>query len=441
MDTHRWTGIITVLVSLAVGGPLAFGSGFAIMEQSASGMGSAYSGMAARGEDATCIFYNPACMTDLEGRQVSVAGHLIMPRFEFENEGSVYPLAGGLPVCGGDGGNGGRDSFVADFCYAQDLNDQTKLGLGIHSPFGLVTEYDSGWVGRYQGLRTELATLNINPSVAWRLSKAFSLGFGLSAQYVEAELTSAVDFGSILAAQGAATVPGTLDGDAKVEGDDWGFGGNLGLLCEPRPGSRIGLSYRSMIESTLEGDATFCVPPQAAALQAGGLFVDTSAQAGIEFPETVSLGLSQKVGDALVLQADVTWTHWSRFEELRIEYDSAQQDSVTEEEWDDTFRYALGLQYLLSRKWTLRAGAAYDETPIPDSEHRTPRIPDGDRTWLTLGAGCRLTDDLTVDAAYLHLFFNDSDVDHLNSSLPGDLLAGSYEGSADVLSLQVNLAF
>jgi long-chain fatty acid transport protein len=300
-----------------------------------------------------------------------------------------------------------------------------------------MTEYDSGWVGRYQGIKTELVTVDINPSISWRVNECLALGGGLSAQHGDAELTSAVDFGGILAGFGSAgAAPQALDGRASMEGDGWGYGFNLGLLYTPRPSSRIGLAFRSSISHTLEGEAKFRVPPPATALNALGLFVDTDAEADVDLPESASIGYAEQIAEKWTVLCDVAWTRWSRFEELRIDFDSPQPDSVTEEDWDDTWRAAFGLNYACNDTWTLRCGTMYDECPIPDKEHRTPRIPDGDRIWLAVGAGYQAGEDLVVDLSYAHLFFDDVDIDHTGTT--GDRLVGTYEGEADILSVQLN---
>jgi long-chain fatty acid transport protein len=409
------------------------------VEQSASGIGNALSGATAGNDDPSTIFFNPAALTRQEGRAATLGFHSINPQFDFDNEGSTYPMLG-MPVMGGNGGNGGERAFVPNAYYAQDAGENLRFGIGITAPYGLTTEYDSDWVGRYHGIKTELMTININPVVAWKVNDVLSLAGGVSAEYVEAELTSAIDFGGILAARGVpGAMPQMLDGEAKIEGDDWGYGFNLAILLEPSESSRIGLNYRSEVEHRLDGDASFEVPTPALPLTAAGLFVDTSGEADLDLPQVASLGMAQKLGESFELLIDIAWTGWSSFEELRVEYGSNQPDSVTEENWDDTWRYAIGLNYYYNEAWTFRAGTAYDETPIPDAEHRTPRIPDGDRLWLSLGAGYQATENLTIDAAYTFLQFNDTDVDIIGAT--GDNLVGSYEGTANIGSIQATLTF
>ncbi|MGD9874567.1 MAG: OmpP1/FadL family transporter [Kiritimatiellia bacterium] len=413
--------------------PYSFGAGFAIVEQSASSIGSAFSDNGAATDDPSAMYFNPAGMSAVEGSELTLGGHVIMPTFEFNNSGSAF-LPAGLPVSGGDGGNGGEAAFVPNAYYKADANDKAAWGIGITAPYGLTTEYDSSWVGRYHAIKTELINLNINPGVSYKISDKVAVGAGVSASYVEADLTSAIDFGTIL-----GIAPQALDGRARIEGDDWAAGCNLGLLITPREECALSLSYRSKIEHTLEGDASFQVPGPARALQAMNMFVNTSGKADLTLPQTAAIGLAHTFAKKFTAMADVMWTGWSDFDELRVKYGSSQPDSVTDESWEDTWRYALGLQYQHTDKLALRIGGAYDETPVPDAAHRTPRIPDADRTWLSLGAGYRLNENLSIDLGYTHLFINDSRVQMLGTT--GDYLNGSYEGSVDIASIQASWKF
>ncbi|MES1986902.1 MAG: outer membrane protein transport protein, partial [Pseudomonadota bacterium] len=192
-------------------------AGFALIEQSASGMGNAFAGGGAVAEDASTIFFNPAGMTYISGTQIVGAIHLIKPSAEFNNNGSVAGAgAGPFPSrpLGGSGGDAGDLSFVPNFYYKRDLTDTVKFGLGVNAPFGLKTEYDKDWIGRFQAIKSELKTVNINPAIAFKLNDQLSIGAGLSAMWAQAELTSAVN---LVASERTS----------KVQGDDWGFGFNL----------------------------------------------------------------------------------------------------------------------------------------------------------------------------------------------------------------------
>ncbi|HSO19351.1 MAG TPA: outer membrane protein transport protein, partial [Desulfosarcina sp.] len=370
----------------------AMGSAFAIIEQSASGAGYAYAGMAAGAHDGSTILFNPAGMALQCGHELQVGAHYIIPTAEFKDQGSTTVL--GTPLTGGNGGDGRNEALVPNLFYRHSISDRWKAGIGVTAPFGLTTDYDDGWVGRYHALKSELATIDINPSVAYKISDQWSVGVGLSFQYADAELSNAIDWGTALVASGQPVPPTlsqNLDGKGTVEGDDWGVGANVGLIFQPLPGTRLGLHYRSKVDHTLEGDADFDTPAAAAAAaQAAGL-VDTTAEADVTLPETVSLSAYHAFNERWAILADLTWTNWSRLEELRIEFGTGANDSVTTLEWDDTWRYSLGGIFRPIDPLELRAGVAFDETPIPDARRRTPRIPGADRIWVTFGAGYQFT--------------------------------------------------
>ena len=171
------------------------------------------------------------------------------------------------------------------------VSDRLKLGIGITPPFGLTTEYDSDWVGRYQAIESRLKTININPSVALKVTDTLSLGGGLNLQYADAELSNAIDFGLIGQISGLGTQSQQIDGLVEVAGDDWSFGYNLGLLYEPSDRTRIGIAYRSDVTHDLKGDADFTVPNAAQPITATGQFVNTDAEAVLKLPDSLSLSI------------------------------------------------------------------------------------------------------------------------------------------------------
>ena len=433
-------------------------AGFAIIEQSASGLGNAFAGGAAVAQDATTIFFNPAGLRRLESRQLVVAGHIIAPQANFSNT-STTDLLGNPVATGGNGGNAGKTVFVPNFYYATPFNQQISLGIGINAPFGLRTKYDSDWIGRYQAIESDLTTVNINPSLAWQAGERLALGFGINAQYAKATLTRALDTGSgcvgtlistglpdATAVSTCATnfglSPQQNDGLADITGDDWSWGFNLGLLYELNDSSRLGFAYRSRIKHSLKGDADFTIPggfSNFLAFVGSGSFIDTGATAALDLPETASLSLYHDINANWSVMADATYTRWSRFEELRIKFASGQNDSATPEQWNNVWRFSLGANYRIDKNLTLRAGLALDQEPIPNDALRTPRIPGHDRTWLALGARFTTSEQMDLDIGYAHLQVSDTHINHSNAS--AGTIIGDYNSSVDIFSAQLNYRF
>jgi long-chain fatty acid transport protein len=428
-------------------------AGFALIEQSASGMGNAFAGGSAAAEDASTIFFNPAGMTYLPDSQLVIAGHAIRPSADFTNNGSHRAAAtGGLPTTGGNGGDAGDWAFVPNIFYTKELNQDIRLGIGISAPFGLKTEYDNSWVGRYQAVKSELNTININPSISFKANDQLSLGFGVSAMRASADLTNAVDFGSICAAAlggcGIGATPQHNDGFVQVKGNDWGFGWNAGAIFQFDSATRVGVAYRSQVHQNLDGNVNFSNVPAAFALSpaltAG--FANGSISAKLTTPDSFSASVFHQLNDQWDVMGDLTWTNWSKFQNLTIVRTSGVASgsilNSVQENWEDTIRASIGASYRYSDVLKMRAGVAYDESPVP-SVFRTPRIPDNDRYWLSLGANYKFSDASSLDFGYTHIFVKDSSVnkvtDVANATLApllSDTVIGNYSNDVNILSLQ-----
>ena len=392
----------------------ALGSGYALREQSGSLMGQAFAGQNAYIGDPSVIFSNPAGMSALDGTRVSGVATAIFPRNRFEDEGS----AALIPLGGAEGGDAAQDAIVPAL-YAMNSYGDLRLGIGINAPWGLATSYDDEWIGRFAAITSRLTTVNVNPVASYRFNQYLSLGAGIQVQYIDARLTNARFLGGL----------GT--GLQELEADDWGFGLTAGALFEPTAGTMIGLGWRSSIRHRLKGDAEITT--------AGGATVfEDGASAEAETPEVIGLSIHQKITDRLAMAGTIEWTNWSRFEELRVEFEGATPDQVTQENWHDSWFYALGVSYQLTDSLTLRGGVAYDETPIRDS-FRTARLPDEDRFWTTAGVTYAFSDGLSVDLGYSHIFVKDSKIEE--SFVPAGTVSGEYKNSVDIFALQGNLRF
>jgi long-chain fatty acid transport protein len=444
-------------VALAVVSAPASAAFFQIAENSASGIGNAFAGGAAIAEDASTVWYNPAGMTRLAGSQFVVSGHYIEPSFKASVNSASTVL--GAPI-GGGGGEAGKSALVPNVYYTTPITRSFSLGAGINAPFGLVTDYDSTWAGRYHALRSDIKTVNYNLAGAFKFNDVISAGLGINYQTFDAELTQAVDFATLcnLAGQSAAcggvagfnqsTNPN--DGKAKVTatGDAWGY--NAGLLAQ-LGGTRLGLAYRSKMKYKLNGDFDITAPanvPAALLTDPNFRLVDSWARADVTLPSTLSLSAYSEIGKSWAIMADVTRTGWKDLPELRIMFDSGQADSVVTLNLRNTYRYSFGATYKPSSSWVLRAGVALDQSPVTSSADRTPRLPDSDRRWLAFGAGLQATRNLSFDFGYVHIKLADSNVTKTASltnttgeNFARGNLSADYKGSVQIFSAQARWVF
>lgn len=441
----------------------AHGAAFNLQEQAASRLGTAFAGTASAADDTSTIFFNVAGLAELDSREFSVVGSGIAIKSEFENENSV--AAFGQPL-GDEGGDAGGWSFVPAAYLAWPINDQVAFGLGINVPFGLSLNYGERWMGRFQAVRSEIETINVNPAVSWKINDRVSVGVGINYQTVEAVLTNAVNYSAVIAqgvsqlvaggglspaaGLGVLTATSQLEGQTRLEGDDEAWGYNVGVLFRLGESTRVGLSYRSAIEYTVEGAARFTPPAIANPVGAGivasasgpnGPVGSTDATVDLELPDIAIASITHELTPSLEVSADVAWTGWSSVQELRVVRPNGSVLSVTPEEWEDTVRLSIGAAWRWREDITLRAGVMRDESAVPDST-RTPRLPDSDRVLVAIGAQWRPSDAMTLDFGYGHLFADDAPVDQdAENAAAYGWLRGEQTTTIDLISAQLSYRF
>ncbi len=432
--------LIPALIAVAFSGTAA-ASGFQLLEQNASGLGNAYAGSAAVADNASTIFYNPAGMTQLQSREVSVGGSFIHTSYKFNNNGSS---TGSLS---GDGKDGGGWGFVPNAYMSMQVAKDWYVGLGIGAPFGLKTEYDNMWTGGAQSRKFDIETLNINPSVAWRVNDVVSLGFGVNWQRLQAEYIRTV---------GVTNIPGVVNvagatGTVTLAGDAWGW--NAGALFNLGPATKVGISYRSAVRHNLEGDSvvTSNGDPTAngtvAGLNAAG--ASSHVKASIKLPDTAILSATHKLNDRVEVLGDVSWTGWSTIPKVDIIRTSGALNGATAQtldtEFRNTWRVAVGTNYQLNDEVKLKFGLAYDQTPVPSAQHRLVSLPDNNRTWFSVGAQYKPSKALTFDVGATYLYVKSVDIDNNQSSATvtsnRGWVKGSFDATAFILGAQMSMAF
>ncbi len=448
----RATLLIPTAVALVLTAPNVNAGAFQTHENSTPGIATAHANKA-EAADAAAGFDNPAAFAKIGEKQFVMTATPIFVSAKFNNNGSRSLL--GEPLAGGNGGNGGGGSLVPGLAMAIPFGSNVTAGLTITAPFAIATEWESNWIGRYSAIKTDLKTFDINPAIAFKVANGISIGAGFSAQRAEAELSKAIDFGSLCVAQlaqqfglaGAQSTclsgfisPQTRDGTVTLSGKSWDYGFNAGVLFDVGPATRLGLSYRSKVKHELEGGAKYNKPAfggPLAAITESPLTTDSNATAALNLPETLSFAAFHQVNPQLALMADISHTRWSAFKEIRVKFASGVPDNVEPEQYKDVTRVSFGATYQMNDSWQVRGGLAFDPTPVRNNL-RDPRVPDGDRTWLAFGANYTMSKETTFSMGYAHLFVKNPTS---AQSASGTLLQGSYKVNGNLLSLQIATKF
>lgn len=441
LQKKSMTVIAGLLLAAFSGGAAA--SGFQLLEQG-SGLGNAYAGSAAKSNDASTIFWNPAGMTQLPRLAASGGLTAVKTSFEFNDKGSQVGVFGpGGSAGAGEGGNAGGWGFVPNGYVSWALNKDVYLGLGIGAPFGLKTKYDDPWRGGAQSNEFDIKTINLNPSIAFRVNDMVSLGAGLNWQRIEADYYRQVS----IASAGLSRVTSHMN----LSDDAWGW--NVGALFTLSPSTKVGVSYRSAIQYhtdgdvTLRGDGSAIGNGTAVALRAGGGASDVKAD--IKVPDTFIVSVNQRLSDRWDMLGDISWTGWSTIKNVDIYRTSGLQNGARAQRLDanfqNTYRIALGATYALSDAVKLQFGLAYDQTPVKKASTRLTSLPDNDRTWFTVGTQWKPAKEQTLELGLAYLYVKNPKINKnettVNPLTNRGTVTGEYDASVWIMGAQYSLAF
>lgn len=383
-------------------------------------MGSASAGRVALAADASTASVNPAGMTRLDRSQMLAGVQMLYVKTEFDTD---YAQFGG-----GDGGNAGGWVPAASFSYVHNVSSDLWLGVSVGSYFGLGLDYGKSWAGRYYVQEAEFITVGLNPGVGYRVNDNWSIGAGLSVMNSNLEQKTAI-----------RNLPlGQPDGQLKIEDDDWGYGVNLGILYELNEHTRFGLTYRSEVDFEYKDTAELkgLGPVLGGIANVIGL---TGSRVDLEMnlPQAFMFSAYHKATDQLALLGNIGWQEFSSFGDSAITLSSTTTRSLTQDRnFDDTWHFALGVQYEIGDPWLLSMGIAYDESPVSDRD-RTPDMP-LDRQWrYAAGLQYDLSEDMTFGCAYEFLDAGEADIDQNRGALAGAIM-GDYS-SNHIHFLNVNL--
>ncbi|MET3931944.1 MULTISPECIES: OmpP1/FadL family transporter [Lysobacter] len=438
-------------LAFGIAGALAVGqaqaSGFQLKENSVKSMGAAFAGAGVNETDSSVVANNPATMARFSGTTMQVDVTAIDLSYEFKGTGTD---ALGRPMTGGNGGDAGDIAAVPALSVIHKLDNGLAFGAMVSAPFGLKTEYDNDWVGRYYAHTSDVEIVDLTLAAALDIvPDRFSVGAGIIYSRADVTLSKSVDFGSLLFSNPATRPlpfarPQAADGFAEIQGDDTGFGWTVGANLKPTDKLAIGVSYRSEIDYELEGTADWTVPGNVAAVFAASpttrpLFQDGAALAKLTTPSVLNVDLRYDFTDSFSMMASYAETGWESLREVRIEFANPDPDSVEPFNWKDTTFASLGAEYKLNESWTLRGGVAYDETPT-HIETRTPRLPDANRMWYSLGASWAATQALEVNFGYTRIEPNSPKID-LHSETSLQTLVGPFDGAANLYGVSAQYKF
>jgi long-chain fatty acid transport protein len=411
-----------VALALAGGTASAFASGFALMEQNASGLGNAFAGQAAAAENASTIYFNPAGMTLLPGTQASGTLTTLKPSDKLTPSiPPSSPALGGTFFNGGDGG--GSWKYIPTAYLSYQFSPSLWLGLGITAPFGLETNYDPNFGGRFMSQKIKLTTYDINPSIAWKVNDWMSVGGGISYQNAKVQLNSSVNVGAE-ALQ-----------NLNASDNQWGY--NLGAMFNISPNTRLGLTYRSVMSYNLRGNTVVTL--------GGATIAAPQVQINIRMPDSYSAALTHTYNDKLQVLGDFTWTNWSTIKDVGIVnvQTLGQVGNVLNLQFRDTYRLGVGANYKWDSSLMVKLGFAYDKSPVTDAV-RTVSLPDNDRFWLSVGGKYRLTQAATLDFGYAHIFVKNGSINQLTGvgapPAAGNVV-GTYKDKVDIVSASFSYAF
>lgn len=390
-------------------------AGFFIQEQSVSGLGSSFAGQAAQPRDASILFFNPAGATYLEGGNVNVGVHVLVPDSELTDTGTTLPPG---QTSEGDGGNPYDPTPVPNAYITKQLTDQFWIGFGISAPFGLSNEYDEGWFGRYDSTETSLTTTDFTPSAAYKINDWLSIGGSMIVQTIDADLK--------------AKAFQTAEGERSLTGTDVSMGYNVGVLAEPWHGTRVGLDYRSEIHHELEGRLTV--------QGSGGADTNLAANAEITLPDIATLSVAHDLNPQWTLLGSATWFGWNDYEQIQAKFPTGFSigDPVVQN-YQSTWAFSVGAEYMMNDAWTFRAGYQFDETPTTD-EYRTSRTPDGDRHWFSAGTTYTMNDKWSLDLAATYIDIAEEEISLSRNSGFSQVRADT-DGHVAIVGVGVNYKF
>ncbi len=411
--------ILSLFLFLAFASINLFGSGFQLNEHGAKAMslGGAFTAIA---NDPSAIYFNGAGLINLKGFNLMLGTALIFPDGSFRGP---YPSITETEM--------EKQVFYPSHFYATyQASDNLFLGLGFNTPFGLGTEWDENWIGRFVSVKIDLETYSFNPTIAYKFNDNISASVGLLYNIANVTIIRNADLSP-------------FDGEAQIniDGDDnAAFGFNAGLLIKANDKLSFGASYRSEVEYNFDGTVESKGPSQFSSLLPQG-----DGKAKLVTPQQFTIGVAYKFLDKFMVSSDFQYVFWTSYDSLNIDFtDPNFEDSKSPRLFDDSYFIRFGLEYLVNEKLALRGGLYFDKNPIKD-EYLDATLPDADRIGFNIGFGYNLSNKISLDFAYLFIRFEERTVNNSKISYSGNdgfiPFNGTYNSTANLVSLSLSYKF
>jgi long-chain fatty acid transport protein len=383
--------------------------GFALREQSAAGQGASFAGIAAGGGSLSSMFWNPATMTQFSGKTVEGDLTGIFPKANQSYTAST--LAGVSPIFANAPSNSGEAAAVPATYSSIQLNDRLWIGMSVNSPFGLAVQFPTAWAGSTYGQSSSVKSINASPSVAYKVNDWLSIAAGVQIQYMSV---------------GYNIFTGAPFNMATLGGSGYGYGYTLGATLTPMAGTTIGIGYRSAINQKINGTINGAVLPNG------------SVSTTINLPDQLSVGLRQRFLDRWTFLAGFEYSGWSRIGSPVV---SGVTTLTLPFQYSNGYFYSAGLEYQALPNLTLRTGIAYEKSPITD-DVRTPRLPDNDRMWYSVGATYQAPfKGLSFDVGYSYIDVKNTPLNlgpttgNPNSGTGSLVYVGSVQSNIHIISV------
>ncbi len=430
MDLKSRNTALSLAITMAFSAPAVHSAGFQLTEHSAAGLGRANAGEAAIADGSSVMAHNAAAITRFDSYELSLGAAYVDA--EVKATGNTTDASFNNQLTNNDVVD---DVVIPSFYLAGPITESWSWGLAVFTDFGLSTEYPADYLAGPIGGETTLETINFNPNIAYRINDQWSVGAGASIVYGKAKLVRTLGILADASNQQNGTNFARSDIARSLDGDGWGYGFNLGALWEINDNHRFGLSYRSKVDVEFDGDYTSDVP--SAIIMPGET---RSGDLTLNLPSIVEFSGFHQLSNSFALHYSVMMVGWDVFEELKATVDG-QEVLQKDENFDNSFKYAIGATYNLTSAFTLRAGVAYDETPNVNDPSIS--LPDTDRINYSVGATYAFTPNSRLDLGFT--FVNGEENTFTEplepDSLPGVDIPLRTKGDAYVYGIQYNHTF